>query len=203
MPGATLGLPHEDRTIAALLKTHGYATGQFGKNHLGDRNEFLPTVHGFDEFYGALHHLNAAEEPELPDYPKNEGLPELPGEVRTARRAAPLARTRDDKTVDPRFGKVGKQGLEDTGPLNKKRMVTIDDDIADRRSPTCDGPVDNTPFFSWVNFTHMHFGPTRSQSLGQAGPWQSRYHDTMIDHDKNIGPVLDPLDDRASPTTPS
>ena len=129
LPGATLGLQKEDPTIAELLKPHGYATGQFGKNHLGDRNEFLPTVHGFDEFYGNLYHLNAEEEPEHPDYPEGPGVPP---EVRPARRARLQGHDTDDPTVDPRFGKVGKQTIKDTGPLTKKRMETIDDDIADR-----------------------------------------------------------------------
>ena len=114
LPGAAQGLQHRDVTIATLLKAQGYATAQFGKNHLGDRNEHLPTVHGFDEFYGALYHLNASEEPELPDYPKN---PEF------FKRFGPRgvldckASDVDDATVDPRFGKVGKQTIKDTGAL--------------------------------------------------------------------------------------
>ena len=129
LPGATLGLQKEDPTIAELLKPLGYATGQFGKNHLGDRNEFLPTVHGFDEFYGNLYHLNAEEEPELPDYPKDPAFRAKygPRGVMDCK-----ASDKDDATVDPRFGKVGKQICKDTGPLTKKRMETIDDDIADR-----------------------------------------------------------------------
>ena len=129
LPGATLGLRKEDPTIAELLKPLGYATGQFGKNHLGDRNEFLPTVHGFDEFYGNLYHLNAEEEPELPDYPKDPAFRAKfgPRGVLDCK-----ASDRDDPTVDPRFGKVGRQVCKDTGPLTKKRMETIDDDIADR-----------------------------------------------------------------------
>ena len=128
LPGATLGLQKEDPTIAELLKPLGYATGQFGKNHLGDRNEFLPTVHGFDEFYGNLYHLNAEEEPELPDYPKDPAFRAKygPRGVLDCK-----ASDTDDATVDPRFGKVGKQVCKDTGPLTKKRMETIDDDIAE------------------------------------------------------------------------
>ena len=119
LPGATLGLQKEDPTIAELLKPLGYATGQFGKNHLGDRNEFLPTVHGFDEFYGNLYHLNAEEEPELPDYPKDPAFRAKygPRGVMDCK-----ASDIDDPTVDPRFGKVGKQVIKDTGPLTKKRM---------------------------------------------------------------------------------
>ena len=112
LPGATLGLRKEDPTIAELLKPLGYATGQFGKNHLGDRNEFLPTVHGFDEFYGNLYHLNAEEEPELPDYPKDPAFRAKfgPRGVMDCK-----ASTTDDQTVDPRFGKVGEQVCTDTG----------------------------------------------------------------------------------------
>src|SRR5215472_2487329 len=127
LPGAKLGLQKEDPTIATLLKPLGYATAQIGKNHLGDRNEFLPTVHGFDEFYGNLYHLNAEEEPELSDYPKDPAFREKygPRGVMDCK-----ATDKDDPTVDPRFGKVGKQVCKDTGPLTKKRMETIDDDIA-------------------------------------------------------------------------
>ena len=129
LPGATLGLQKEDPTIAELLKPLGYATGQFGKNHLGDRNEFLPTVHGFDEFYGNLYHLNAEEEPELPDYPKSPAFRAKygPRGVMDCK-----ASDIDDPTIDPRFGKVGKQVIKDTGPLTRERMITIDDDIANR-----------------------------------------------------------------------
>src|SRR5690349_4473972 len=128
LPGAKEGLSDKDPTIAELLKPQGYATGQFGKNHLGDRNDYLPTVHGFDEFYGNLYHLNAEEEPELPDYPKDPAFRAKygPRGVLDCK-----ASDRDDTTVDPRFGRVGKQACRDTGPLTKKRMETIDDDVAD------------------------------------------------------------------------
>jgi arylsulfatase len=194
LPGATLGLRQEDPTIAELLKPLGYATGQFGKNHLGDRNEFLPTVHGFDEFYGNLYHLNAEEEPEQPDYPKDPAFRQRfgPRGVMDCK-----ASDRDDATVDPRFGKVGKQTCTDTGPLTKARMVTIDDDVADRAADFIRRQSQaNRPFFVWVNFTHMHFRThTKPQSVGQSGRWQSTYHDTMIDHDRNVGTVLKALDD--------
>ena len=194
LPGATLGLQKEDPTIAELLKPFGYATGQFGKNHLGDRNEFLPTVHGFDEFYGNLYHLNAEEEPELQDYPKDPAFRAKygPRGVMDCK-----ASNNDDTTVDPRFGKMGKQVCRDTGPLTKERMLTIDDDIADRAADFIRRQKNaNKPFFVWVNFTHMHLRThTKPQSLGQAGRWQSPYHDTMIDHDKNVGTVLKALDD--------
>jgi arylsulfatase len=194
LPGATLGLQKEDPTIAELLKTQGYATGQFGKNHLGDRNEYLPTVHGFDEFYGNLYHLNAEEEPELPDYPKDPAFLAKfgPRGVMDCK-----ASDKDDTTVDPRFGKVGKQLCKDTGPLTKKRMETIDDDIAARAVDFIQRQNKaGKPAFVWVNFTHMHFRThTKPESLGQSGRWQNPYHDTMIDHDKNVGQVLKVLDD--------
>jgi arylsulfatase A-like enzyme len=194
LPGAKVGLQKEDPTIAELLKAQGYATGQFGKNHLGDRNEFLPTVHGFDEFYGALYHLNASEEPELPDFPKDPAFLAKfgPRGVLDCKASAT-----DDPTVDPRFGKVGKQVCTDTGPLTKKRMETIDDDIAARAVDFIQRQNKaGKPAFVWVNFTHMHFRThTKPESVGQSGRWQSQYHDAMIDHDKNVGTVLKALDD--------
>ena len=194
LPGATLGLQKEDPTIAELLKPLGYVTGQFGKNHLGDRNEFLPTVHGFDEFYGNLYHLNAEEEPELPDYPKD---PQFRAKFGPRGVLDCKASNTDDATVDARFGKVGKQVCKDTGPLTKKRMETIDDDIANRAVDFIQRQQKaGKPFFIWVNFTHMHFRThTKPQSMGQSGRFQSPYHDTMIDHDKNVGAVLKALDD--------
>ena len=194
LPGSPIGLQKEDPTIAELLKPLGYATGQFGKNHLGDRNEFLPTVHGFDEFYGNLYHLNAEEEPELPDYPKDPAFRAKfgPRGVMDCK-----ASNTDDTTVDPRFGKVGKQVCKDTGPLTKKRMETTDDDITNRAIDFIKRQKSaNKPFFVWVNTTHMHFRThTKPESIGQSGRWQSPYHDTMIDHDKNVGEVLKALDD--------
>jgi arylsulfatase len=177
LPGADLGLSDKDPTIAELLKQHGYATGQFGKNHLGDRDEFLPTNHGFDEFYGNLYHLNAEEEPELPDYPK-------------------------DPKFRERFGPRGvlhsfaDGRVEDTGPLTKKRMETIDDDIAARAAKYIEETHETgKPIFAWVNFTHMHFRThVKPESRGQSGRWQSEYHDTMIDHDKNVGTVLEAIE---------
>jgi arylsulfatase len=196
LPGATLGLQKEDPTIAELLKPLGYATGQFGKNHLGDRNEFLPTVHGFDEFYGNLYHLNAEEEPELPDYPSPKDFPNFRERFGPRGVIHSFASDVDDPTVDPRWGRVGKQKIEDTGPLTRKRMETIDDDIADRAVQYIDTQAKaNKPFFVWVNFTHMHFRThAKPASVGQAGRWQDVYHDVMIDHDKNVGTVLDKID---------
>jgi len=194
LPGATLGLREEDPTIAELLKARGYATGQFGKNHLGDRNEFLPTVHGFDEFFGNLYHLNAEEEPELPDYPKDPKFRAMfgPRGVMDCKASAT-----DDPTVDPRFGRVGRQVCKDTGPLTKKRMETIDDVTADRAVDFIKRQnAAGKPAFVWVNFTHMHFRTrVKPESLGQSGRFQSPYHDAMIDHDKNVGTVLKALDD--------
>ena len=153
--------------------------GQFGKNHLGDRNEFLPTVHGFDEFYGNLYHLNAEEEPELPDYPKDPAFLAKygPRGVMDCK-----ASDKDDPTVDPRFGKVGKQVCTDTGPLTKARMVTIDDDIANRAVDFIKRQQKaGKPFFVWVNTTHMHFRThTKPESIGQSGTLAeplSRHHD--------------------------
>src|SRR5262249_4102180 len=154
LPGATLGLRKEDPTIAELLKPLGYATGQFGKNHLGDRNEFLPTVHGFDEFYGNLYHLNAEEEPELPDYPKDSAFRAKvgPSGVMDCK-----ASDTDGATVDPRFGRVGRQVCKDTGPLTKKRMETIDDDVTTRAVDFIQRQQRaGKPFFVWINTTHMH-----------------------------------------------
>src|SRR5687767_11226565 len=125
LPGAKEGLSQKDPTLAELLKPQGYATGQFGKNHLGDRNEFLPTVHGFDEFFGNLYHLNAEEEPEDPDYPTDPKFLERFGPRGVLQC---VATDKDDTTDQPRWGRVGKQKVTDTGPLTKKRMETVDDE---------------------------------------------------------------------------
>ncbi|HKX45256.1 MAG TPA: arylsulfatase [Planctomycetota bacterium] len=193
LPGAATGLQKQDPTIAELLKPMGYATAQFGKNHLGDRNEFLPTVHGFDEFYGNLYHLNAEEEPEHPDYPEN---PEFRAQFGPRGVLHCKATPKDDGTVDPRFGRVGRQTCVDTGPLTRKRMETIDDDIAARSADyIAKQAASGQPFFVWVNFTHMHFVThPKPESVGQSGRWQSTYHDVMIDHDENVGTVLAAID---------
>src|SRR3954469_21166966 len=130
VPGATVGLQAEDPTIAELLKPQGYATGHFGKNHLGDRNEYLPTVHGFDEFFGNLYHLNAEEEPELPDYPPASDFPHFRERFGPRGVLRCYATDNDDPTEQPRWGRVGKQKIEDTGPLTKKRMETRDGEFA-------------------------------------------------------------------------
>ena len=185
MPGAPIGISGEDPTIAELLRPMGYATGQFGKNHFGDRDEFLPTMHGFDEFFGNLYHLNAEEEPEQPDYPKPEDFPEF------RKRFGPrgvLHCWSDGK---------GGQRIEDTGPLTRERMVTIDDEFLESAIDFIKRQqAEGKPFFVWFNASHMHFRThPRPESVGQAGRWQSIYHDTMIDHDRLMGRLLDLLDE--------
>ena len=191
MPGATVGLQKEDPTIAELLKPLGYATGQFGKNHLGDRNEYLPTVHGFDEFFGNLYHLNAEEEPELPDYPKDPKFKEAFGPRGVMHS---FATDKDDPTTDPRWGRVGKQTIKDTGPLTKKRMETIDEEITAGAIGFIEKQVKaNKPFFCWYNATAMHFRThVAAKNLGKSG--QDPYSDRMVVHDEQIGQVLDKLD---------
>ncbi len=179
MPGATVGLQAEDPTIAELLKPLGYATGQFGKNHLGDRDEYLPTMHGFDEFFGNLYHLNAEEEPELPDYPKD---PEF------------------KKKFGPRGvlhcladGKGG-QTIKDTGPLTKKRMETVDEEITSAALGWMEKQVKaDKPFFLWYNSTAMHFRThLADKNRGKSG--QDDYSDRMVTHDEQIGMMLDKVD---------
>ena len=176
LPGADIGLQAEDATIAELLKPHGYATGQFGKNHLGDRDEFLPSNHGFDEFFGNLYHLNAEEEPENPDYPK-----------------------------DPEFRKKwGPRGvihsyangkIEDTGPLTKKRMETVDEEFLAAAKKFIKNAHDNDePFFVWFNSTRMHFYThLKPESEGKSG--QGFYNDGMLEHDGQVGDLLAILDE--------
>jgi arylsulfatase A-like enzyme len=195
IPGATVGLQTRDATIAELLKPLGYATGQFGKNHLGDRNEFLPTVHGFDEFFGNLYHLNAEEEPEQRTYPRDPAFRATVGPRGVLRCKAS---DRDDPTVDPRFGKIGKQTIEDTGPLTKKRMETIDDetsaaaiDYIQRQA------LANQPFFCWFNSTRMHFR-THVREAHRSAPGltaKTEYADGMVEHDATIGQILKAVDD--------
>ncbi|MFD1504647.1 arylsulfatase [Georgenia yuyongxinii] len=197
LPGADVGLRAEDPTIAELLKPLGYATGQFGKNHLGDKNEFLPTLHGFDEFFGNLYHLNAEEEPELAHYPAAEDFPRFRSRFGPRGVLHSWSSDTDDDEEDGRFGRVGKQRIEDTGPLTKKRMETIDDETVAAAADFMGRAHEaRTPFFVWMNTTHMHFRThTKPESLGQAGRWQSPYHDTMIDHDRHVGLLLERLDE--------
>ena len=197
-PGFDIGWAAGDPTIAELLKPLGYATGQFGKNHFGDLNKYLPTVHGFDEFFGNLYHLNAEEEPEQFDYPQADRFPRL-HQMALPRGVLKCKATGEVSTEpdDPKFGPVGKQTIEDTGPLNKKRMETIDDEITELTVDYIQRQHQaGKPFFAWMNTTHMHlYTHTKPESRGQAGLWQSAYHDTMIDHDRNVGQVLDCLDE--------
>jgi arylsulfatase len=180
MPGATVGLQKEDPTIAELLKPLGYATGQFGKNHLGDRDEFLPTMHGFDEFFGNLYHLNAEEEPELPDYPKDPAFKKKFGPRGVLHCVA------DGK---------GGQTVTDTGPLTKKRMETIDEEITDHALAWMEKQAKaGQPFFLWYNSTAMHFRThVAEKNLGKSG--QDPYSDRMVVHDEQIGQMLDKLDE--------
>lgn len=193
-PGAPMGMSQLDPSIGGLLKNLGYATGQFGKNHVGDRNDTLPTVNGFDEFLGNLYHLNAEEEPELPDYPKD---PEYVKKFGPRGVLRCKATDKDDKTVDPRFGKIGKQTIEDTGPLTKKRMETIDDE-------TSAAAIDfmkrqhaaGKPFFVWFNSTRMHLRThVRKAHRGRYTHGDSEYIDGMIEHDETIGSLLKTLDE--------
>ncbi len=197
MPGADVGLQAGDPTIAECLKPLGYATGQFGKNHLGDLNKYLPTVHGFDEFFGNLYHLNAEEEPELPDYPTAEEAPVMRQAFLPRGVLHSWATEEGSGEVHERWGPVGKQRIQDTGPLTKKRMETIDDETTEACIDFIKRQVEaDTPFFVWMNMTHMHLRThTKPESLGQAGRWQSPYHDAMIDHDRNVGQLLDTLDE--------
>ena len=197
LPAAPIGLQAEDPTIAELLEPLGYATGQFGKNHFGDMNRFLPTVHGFDEFYGNLYHLNAEEDPEDPDYPDPKEFPQFKQRFGPRGVIHSFATEKDDPTEEPRWGRVGKQRIEDTGPLTRERMLTCDDEFVDAaRSWIQKQHKAHKPWFCWLNTTHMHFRThTKPDSIGQAGRWQSPYHDTMIDHDGNVGSMLGLLDE--------
>ncbi|MBX5460844.1 MAG: arylsulfatase [Steroidobacteraceae bacterium] len=194
LPGAPVGLQAEDPTIAELLKPLGYATAQFGKNHFGDQNRFLPTMHGFDEFYGNLYHLNAEEDPEDPDYPKD---PRFRNQYGPRGVLHCWATDKDDSTEQLRWGRIGRQKIEDTGPLTRKRMETCDDEFVGAAKDWIRRQhKDGKPFFCWVNTTHMHLRThTKPESLGQAGPHQSPYHDAMIDHDKHVGELLALLDE--------
>lgn len=192
LPGSTLGIQPQDPTIAELLKPHGYVCGQFGKNHLGDRNEFLPTVHGFDEFFGNLYHLNAEEEPENPDYPKD---PEFKKKFGPRGVLHSWATDKDDATIDPQFGKVGSQKIENTGALTTKRMETVDEEFLDGALKFIDkSHKDGKPFFCWFNSTRMHvFTHLKKESQGKTG--LGVYPDGMVEHDGQVGQFLKKLDD--------
>jgi arylsulfatase A-like enzyme len=193
-PSAPMGMSQLDPSIGGLLKSLGYATGQFGKNHVGDRNETLPTVNGFDEFFGNLYHLNAEEEPELPDYPKDPAYKEKFGPRGVLKCEATDV---DDPTEDPRFGKVGKQKIEDTGALTKKRMETIDDETSDAAIDYMKRQHEaGNPFFCWFNSTRMHLRThVKAENRGKYQHGDSEYVDGMIEHDAHIGKILDALDE--------
>jgi arylsulfatase A-like enzyme len=192
LPGAKLGLSAEDPSVAQFMKHFGYATGQFGKNHLGDRNEHLPTVHGFDEFFGNLYHLNAEEEPEHPDYPKDPDFKKKFGPRGVLKSKAT---DKDDATEDPQFGRVGKQTIENTGPLTKKRMETADEefvagalDFIERKSK------EGAPWLCYVNTTRMHvWTHLKPSSEGKTG--LGVYPDGMVELDGYVGQLLQKLDD--------
>ncbi|MFW2392614.1 MAG: sulfatase-like hydrolase/transferase, partial [Methyloceanibacter sp.] len=180
LPGAKLGLQGEDPTIAELLKPHGYVTGQFGKNHLGDLDEHLPTAHGFDEFFGNLYHLNAEEEPENVDYPKDPKFKEKFG---------PRGVIHSWANAD------GSQKVEDTGPLTKKRMETIDYEVTDAALGFMEKTVkEDKPFFLWWNSTRMHvFTHLREEAEGKTG--LGIYADGMVEHDAHVGRLLKKLEE--------
>jgi arylsulfatase A-like enzyme len=190
-------LQAQDATIAELLKPLGYATGQFGKNHFGDRNKYLPTVHGFDEFYGNLYHLNAEEEPENVDYPPEAEFPNFKKMFGPRGVIHSWATDEDDPTEHPRWGRVGKQRIEDTGPLTRKRMETCDVEFVEAAQDFIKRKhEEEQPFFVWFNTTWMHFRVHPPEHvIGQAGRWQSYYHDVMVEHDKHVGMMLDLLDE--------
>jgi arylsulfatase len=194
LPGAPEGWQASDVTTAMVMKSLGYATGQFGKNHQGDRNAHLPTVHGFDEFLGNLYHLNAEEEPENPDYPKDPRFKERFGPRGVLKCVATAT---DTPGGDPRSGPWGRQRCEDTGPLTRKRMETIDEetlaaakDFIQRQNSA------GKPFFVWWNATRMHFRThVKPEHAGISGPSGNFYHDGMVEHDRQVGELLKLLDD--------
>jgi arylsulfatase len=180
LPGAELGLKKEDPTIAELLKPLGYATGQFGKNHLGDRDEHLPTAHGFDEFFGNLYHLNAEEEPESVDYPKNSEF---------KKKFGPRGVIHSWSNPD------GTQKIEDTGPLTKKRMETVDDEITTAALRFMeDAHASGRPFFIWWNATRMHIW-THLKDEAKDKTGLGIYPDGMVEHDAQVGELLNKLDE--------
>jgi arylsulfatase len=192
LPGAKEGLQKEDPTIAELLKPHGYVSAQIGKNHLGDRNEFLPTLHGFDEFFGNLYHLNAEEEFENDDYPKN---PEFIATFGPRGVLDCTASDKDDPTEDPRFGKMGKQVCTDTGPLSKKRMETVESELLERSLDFMDRSVESgKPFFLWHNTTRMHNWTHLSEKYANK-TGLGLYPDGMAELEDVVGALLKKLDD--------
>jgi len=188
LPGATEGWQEQDITIAAVLKEQGYATGQFGKNHFGDLDEHLPTNHGFDEFMGNLYHLNSEEEPENRDYPGDFIMPD----GRTfLEHYGPRGVLKTTANPD------GSQTIENTGPLTKKRMETIDDEsIAAAKDFIQRQHREGKPWFTWWNGTRMHFRThVREENTGISGPSGNPYHDGMVEHDRHVGELLNLLDE--------
>ncbi|MCV9387153.1 arylsulfatase [Reichenbachiella ulvae] len=195
-PGGELGLKKESPTLAEVLKEQGYATGQFGKNHLGDRNEHLPTVHGFDEFFGNLYHLNTQEEYQQVDYPQD---PEYFKKYGTRGVLHTWATKKDDPTVDPRFGRVGKQKIEDTGQLSRERMKTVDEEFIEASLDFMKrAKDDDKPFFVWLNPSRMHmFTHLKEENRYLAAPYTTEhdfYGSGMMEHDQHVGMVLDELE---------
>jgi arylsulfatase len=190
LPGAKLGINQDDPTLATLLKPYGYMTGKFGKNHLGDRNEHLPTVNGFDEWFGNLYHLNAEEEPEQPGYPKD---PAFKAKYGPRGLLHTYATDKDDPTVDPRFGRVGKQRIEEKGSLTIKHMETIDDEITAASISFMEKATKaGKPFFVWHNSTRMHMNThLRKEFDGKTG--LGIFADGMMEHDGHVGQILDKL----------
>jgi len=200
IPGSTRGIQKTDPTLAEVLKSLGYATAQFGKNHLGDRNEFLPTMHGFDEWFGNLYHLNAEEEPEELDYPGQKN-PEYTKKFGPRGVLHAWATDTDDATTDPKFGRVGKQRIEDTGPLTRKRMETIDQEVTDQTLKWLDahGRGDK-PFFCWFNTTAIHIWSHPNPKFVQMAVDEGRAEEDvvrarMLEHDQQVGSVLKKLDE--------
>jgi arylsulfatase len=200
IPGSTLGIQKEDPTLAEILKSQGYVTGQFGKNHLGDRNEFLPTVHGFDEWFGNLYHLNAQEEPEEMDYPgqRNPAYAEKFGPRDVLHTWATNV---DDPTTDPVFGRVGKQKIEKAGQLTRKRMETFDGEVLDATLKYMDkvGKGDK-PFFVWFNTTATHIWSHPQNKYVQQAVAEGRAEEDvlrakMLEHDEQVGMLLKKLDE--------
>ncbi len=199
MAGSPIGLSEKDPTLAELLKPLGYRTGQFGKNHLGDRNEHLPTVHGFDEFYGNLYHLNTEEEPFLKTWPKEKDFNDR---YRPRGVLRCVATNVDDPTVDPRFGRIGKQRIEDTGPLDPKRMETVDEEFLKHTISFIEkSKQEGKPFFAWFNPSRMHiYTHLRPENRNLATDFSSEfdiYGSGMMELDDMVGRILKKLDDLA------
>jgi arylsulfatase len=200
IPGSPRGIQKSDPTLAEILKTQGYATGQFGKNHLGDRNEFLPTMHGFDEWFGNLYHLNAEEEPEELDYPGQKN-PEYKKKFGPRGVLHTWATDKDDSTKDPKFGKVGKQKIEDTGPLTRKRMETFDKEVLDHTLNWLDrSNKSGKPWFCWFNTTAIHIWSHPQKKYVQKAVDEGRAENDfvrakMLEHDDYVGVLLKKLKD--------